>query len=335
MHAAFDLEHLADALVADQRLRDRVGHLRQVFHRLVHLAEVQHKDHEHAGADLAAQGEAGAVPEHEAGADGDDDIDHRRQPCLHAAGLERGVHTRQAVGLEPVLFVVFTGKGLHHADGTQDLGYAGEQGAFLLAHRARGRLDLPREHVDNPEEDRGDRERNQRESPVDPQHDADHADQRQDIDEDAEKGGVDEVLNRTDVIDHPRDEVAAVRLAVIGERQPLNVVVQREPQIVRHPLADVGGEVLLGVGADGPHNRDEHHRGDGEVEHRVFVLRKDACADAHQPVWQRLRLHEVVDDDLDGPRLEHIGQGFAQNGDERKRQRLPVRTKQIADVEML
>ena len=59
-----------------------------------------------------------------------------------------------------------------------------------------------------------------------------------------------------DVARDPRDQVAGARLVVFGERQPLDVVVERPAQVVPHPLADAGGQVLLEVGADGADDRD-------------------------------------------------------------------------------
>ena len=63
------------------------------------------------------------------------------------------------------------------------------------------------------------------------------------IDQHAEKRRVDEVLDRFDVAGDPCDQVAAARLVVFGEGEPLNVVVQRPPQVVPHPLAHAGGEI--------------------------------------------------------------------------------------------
>src|SRR5436190_3423440 len=75
--AALDLQHFLDPLVAHGGLRDGVGHLGEIAHRLVCLAQVQQKYHQHAGAELAGQGQTGSVSEHQARAHGDDDIDDR------------------------------------------------------------------------------------------------------------------------------------------------------------------------------------------------------------------------------------------------------------------
>mgnify|MGYP003693537913 CR=1 FL=1 len=37
-------------------------------------------------------------------------------------------------------------------------------------------------------------------------------------------------------------EIPGLLLVMFGEREPMNVVVERPPQVVHHPLPDVGGE---------------------------------------------------------------------------------------------
>ena len=151
------------------------------------------------------------------------------------------------------------------------------------------------------------------------------------VDEHAEERGVDEVLDGFDVAGDPRDQVAGPRLVVFGERQPLNVVVQRPAQVVRHPLADAGRQVFLEVGADGADNRNDRDRGDGEVHDRVGVLAEQPGHDSAEHRRKLLRLQNVVDDDLDGPRLENVRERFAQHGHQRDGQRLPVRPNQVDD----
>ena len=76
------LEDLGDALEADRRLRQRVGHLREVLHRLVHLAQIEDEDEQGAGGQTAVEHEPDAEPEHEARADRDDDVDQRGRRAL-------------------------------------------------------------------------------------------------------------------------------------------------------------------------------------------------------------------------------------------------------------
>jgi hypothetical protein len=78
------------------------------------------------------------VPEYETRPDGNDHLDERRQLGLDASGLESRFHIGQAFRFESLLFVVFPGECLDHADGGQDFLYDGEQDAscFRTAREA-------------------------------------------------------------------------------------------------------------------------------------------------------------------------------------------------------
>ena len=196
------------------------------------------------------QHQARAVAEHQAGADRDDDVDHRRELGLHAARLQPGGDVLPAFPVEPPILVVFARERLHHLDRGQHFGDAGHQLAFLLLDEARGLLDPLRVEVDDHEHHRRDRQPDQREAPVHVEHDAEHAGERQDTGDDAEQRGRDEVLDRVDVAGHARQQIAGARFAVLGERQPLDALVHHPPQIVRDPLRDAGGQILFAVRAD-------------------------------------------------------------------------------------
>ena len=72
-----------------------------------------------------------------------------------------------------------------------------------------------------------------------------------------------------------RDQIAGARFAVLGEREPLDVVVEQPSQVVRHPLADARGQILLGVRADGADDGDEQDGGERDVQNRIRVLPED------------------------------------------------------------
>ena len=328
--AALHVEQLLDALEADRRLGDRVGHLREVLHRLVGLAEIEDEDDQLAGAEAAAEHQARAVAEHQAGADRDEHVDHRRQPRLHAARAQAGGDVLPALPVEPLILVVFARERLHHLDRGQLLRDARHQLAFALLHQPRRLLDPLGVDVDEQEHHRRDRQADQREAPVHVEHDAEHADQRQHVDDDAEQRRGDEVLDRVDVAGDAGQQIAGPRLAVLGERQALDALVDHPPQIVRDPLRDAGGQELFAVGADRADHRDQQHAASAKFERREGVVReqRDDRLDARR---QRLVLQHVVDDDLHRPRLEDVGEGLAQHREQRQRQRLPVRAHQVAD----
>ena len=266
--AALDRQQLLDALVANRGLRHRVGQLREIAHRLVHLAQIQHEDDQDARAHPAREGEPRAVAEHQAGAERDDDFDDGSEPGFGAASGEARLDLLAALRAEPPVFVVLARIGLHDMNRREDLGHVRQQLALLLSYGARGLLDAPRVDVHDQEERRRNRKREQRESPVVVQHDADHAGERQDVDQDAEQRRADEILNGPDVARHPGEQIALVRLAVLGERQALDLLVQEPPQVVAHPLADAGGQVFLPIRAEGANHGDAGDGGDGEVQRR-------------------------------------------------------------------
>src|SRR5439155_7162952 len=80
------------------------------------------------------------------------------------------------------------------------------------------------------------------------------------------------------------------------------------------------------VRADGADDGDDRHGRHREVQRGVFVAAQEPGHDPADPPRQFLRLHDVVDDDLDGPRLEDVRDRLAEHRHERQRQWLPVRT---------
>ena len=146
-----------------------------------------------------------------------------------------------------------------------------------------------------------------------------------------EQGGVDKVLHRVDVLRHARDQIAGPRLSVFGERQPLNAVIEQKTEIVRDPLAHTGREVLFDVGANGTDDRDQHHRGERELQHRRRVVAEHADDRRVEQPRQMFPLQNVVDDDRDRPGFEHVAEGFADDGHERQNQRLPVRAENASE----
>ena len=128
---AFGAKDFLDPFVADGGLRERVGHLRQVFDRLVGLLQIHQEDDQHARAQLTGWTSVHAVGEDQARAERDDDVDHRRQLGFDAARLQAGVDVVAALGVEPPIFVVLARKRLDDLDRREDFRDAGQQLALL------------------------------------------------------------------------------------------------------------------------------------------------------------------------------------------------------------
>lgn len=254
---------------------------------------------------------------------------HLDGPCQ-----QRGLDILQALPLEAALLVVLARERLHDSDRREDLSHEGDQRALLLPDVARRGLDAPRETVHHHEEHGRDRQRDQREPPVQVEHHTEDADQRQRVGQDAQEGRGDEVLNALDIAGHPADQVARAFLVVFGERQAVDVVVERAPQVVHHPLSDVRGQVGVQIGTERAEDGDRPGR-----KHRDIQDRERAAADPadhrHQPPGQGPGLKQVVQHDLERPGIEQGRRRFARHGDQRERHGLPVRPKEARDAESL
>ena len=75
-----------------------------------------------------------------------------------------------------------------------------------------------------------------------------HADERQQVEHDAEHRGGDEILRGVDVAGQPDDHVAGLPALVEGERQALDVVIEQVAQVEADALADGRRQILLRVG---------------------------------------------------------------------------------------
>src|SRR5206468_5004429 len=111
----------------------------------------------------------------------------------------------------------------------------------------RGLLDAPRVAEDNYKQHWRDGKRNQRESPVEIEHHANHADESDEIDQNTQQTLGDETLNGIDVTGHTADQITGPLLVVKGQRQLLDMRVQRPSQVVADPLRHAGSEIFFCV----------------------------------------------------------------------------------------
>ena len=95
-------------------------------------------------------------------------------------------------------------------------------------------------------------------------------------------------LNRFDIAGDPADQVSGSLFVVFGQRQVMDVLIERAPQVVHHPLADAGGKIFFRVGADRADNGDHRHRQHREVQDRELVLSGDMAYDPGEPGRQGL-----------------------------------------------
>ena len=254
---AVDRQQLADALEAHRRHRQRVAHLREILHRLVHLVEIEHEHEQRARGQPAVEHEPDAEPEHDARADGDEDVDLRSESRFQAPRAEAQVDDRLGFLVEPLLLDLLAGERLDDARRRYRLLRHRRELALFLLDVARRALDPPREAVDHREQERRDREADQRETRVQVEHHDDHADDRQRVEQDAEHRRRDEALDRIDVARQAHDHVAGLALVVERERQSLHVMIEQMPQVEADALRHRRRQEVVEVRRDGADERDD------------------------------------------------------------------------------
>ena len=158
-----------------------------------------------------------------------------------------------------------------------------------------------------------------------------HADDRQQVDEDAERSGRGEVLDRLHVGGDGGEERADLVRVVVAEREALQVFVDPHAQVVRDVLADALGVVVLDVARQGAERRDDDDhdpRHEGEL-HLVAAERDDA--QPVEPFGRLVGADDVVEDDLQRPRRGQAHRRLDEHGGEDDHERARVGPQQLAD----
>ena len=121
-------------------------------------------------------------------------------------------------------------------------------------------------------QERRDADGDEREIEVEIEHHAEHADDRQRIDEDAEQRGGSEALDRAHVGGDRAQHVADLVGVVIAQREALEMVVEALAKIVRDILRDALGVVVVDIARDRADRRDQHDAERGHAGQRERVL---------------------------------------------------------------
>ena len=190
------------------------------------------------------------------------DVDADGHPLLAA-----GAH---AVGLEPL-----AAERLHHGHRRQRLAGHRRDPALVRAPHARRAAHAAAVDPADAEQRRRGGERDQRQHRVEDQQDDGHAEREQQGLRDRPELLREEVAHGVDVAGHAREQVALLALLVEGEREPLEVVVDGDPQLVADPLAG-GLQPQVGeVERGGLGQRDQQHE-DGDADQRAASRRRRA-----------------------------------------------------------
>ena len=148
--------------------------------------------------------------------------------------------------------------------------------------RRRDLAPLPADAPGQEDEERQQPEGEDREAPVEQEHGDDGRDHRRQVRDDRGGGRRDHGLDAADVVRDPRLDLAGARPREEGERQPLQVAVDRRAQVVHHLLADEVRHVRLHDAERAGRDRDPDHPGDEGGEQRDVLLRDGGVEDGSE-----------------------------------------------------
>ena len=114
---------------------------------------------------------------------------------------------------------IFAPEGVHHADRAQSLLRLREHGAFLFLNRGRFTTNPAREEINRGDDQRHNRQRKQRQYPVEPYHDDERAEQRDYRREDVGESLVVDRLDRLRVVRDAKTGIGRSPGIVIPERE--------------------------------------------------------------------------------------------------------------------
>ena len=116
---------------------------------------------------------------------------------------------------------------------------------------------------------------------------------------------------------------------VIPQRHALKVIVDLDAQVVRDPLANALGVVVVDVGRDRANkcDHDDAERGNSGKAHLALPERQ--VVNPAQPFRQRMRPQNVVDDDFQRPRAGHAHRGLDQHCDEHDAEPAVIRANEV------
>ena len=270
-----DVEHLEGALCAGHRLAGSVDQPGQLLGRAAQHEQVAVEGHQRPDGQLAVQHHLAAKPQDQQGAGGDQELGggHDLGPFAHHGhpAVEQG-----AVGLPEALHLIrLAGKGAHHLHAAD---------VFLQAGRqvAQGAVHVEEKAADAPPEIRGDQDQRDhgqqgdgRQASVGGKEQGGDARQQQGDARQVNQSRAGKALDGAHIFDAAADELAGLRMVVVGEREVLDVVIQAVAQVVAHALGHPLGSITLEVGQRGFEQADAQDE-QGRLDHEADLALQQA-----------------------------------------------------------
>ena len=236
-----EVEHLEHALERDERGEDVDARVRELRERLVDLADVDHERDDRAGRDRARDREVAADEVDDRGADRGDEPERdeqdrgRRSRCGRRcrARRRRGSRTgRVRASVRPNSLASSAPATLKRSTVMLFIS------AFsCMPSRVSFCMRGPMRRAGQMKSGKHE-QREQREPPLEPEHDREHDGELDDVRHDGAERVGDRLLRADDVVVQPRLERTGLRAGEERDRHALHVVEERDAQVVDESLAD-------------------------------------------------------------------------------------------------
>ena len=327
-----DLEDLGDPLGRGHGLGEIGRELGELADRLVHVGEVADDQHQLARQHAALEHLERAEQHRGCGAEGGDDLGRARGGRLEPRHADALAHRLLRHRVELLRFVALARERLHQRHRLQHFAHPRRHLPFLLLLRLDRELGLAVQVQQAVGEERQGGERDQADLPVDGDHDGEHAHHRQHIRGELEDRIGEHVLQGVGVARDLGEQVARAGAIVKRERQGLEVREHLAPQRVHHLVADGRRDEDLEVGEQSAGERDQHDAG-GRFHQQRHLAHRQHPAQRPQQGRDRLVEDDVVENDLERPRLQQLRRGRpqrAQGGE----QQSPLDLAQVGDEQL-
>ncbi len=211
--------------------------------------------------------------------------------------------------------------------GFQALLQHGDDFRLLFAHLVRRLLHGLLESRYEKQQERRNRHRNQSEVPIEPEHQTQHGNDGEQVNQKIQGRGGGKALDGLDVCGHRTQQIAGLVTVVVAEREALEMMIGAHPQIVGHPLPDAFGVVVVDVGRDRAQHGDHDERQGRQSGHlQLSTAVQHGPDQVVQPGQHLMAAHDVVDDDLQRPWPGQAHGSFDQHGEQDDGELAAVRT---------
>ena len=331
------IQHLEHPLEADHRLGE--------IHRRVGQRRQRPVEHPQVGGegDDGADGEAGAV-QHEQAADPEDERRAHRadqaQRQHEPAHQERLADARVTHPARPVAEAArLVARPVEQLDQQRaaDVERLVHQRVHLAVERkliAHDATQPPAQDARRDDEQRQHRHGEERQPPLQRDHDRQRADQRDQVGDDVHDRAVDRPLGAAHVVVQPRHELAGLGVGEEAQRHALHVAEQRPAQVVDHALTHRRAPVALHHAEQADHQRHRDHAEGQPTEPAEVLLRQGVVDQIPRQQGRDQAEQGGGDDDRQHPRdLAHVGPPVARHPpDERRRHHRAVLLVVVAQV---